>query len=195
MLLWSKARILPVLLAAFSASVVFALLAKDTLVALPTLGTDAGRPLILFAPLLTCMGLAYCLGSSLPSAESTGTRRVTTLDQVLVVCTGLAAVASSTLIATLTAAPSVATAGRNTLFLAGLMLCVRALAGHQFAVITPAAWVIAMTLIGSDPAGHDRPWTVILMPPSHTGALVVAVAVFATGLALLPVRPQVADAE
>lgn len=193
MYLWTRARALPVLAGGLLCTLTFELLARDTLVSLPTLGSDAGRPLILFAPLLTCVALAHCLDSALQAAERTATRRIATLDQGLTLLTGAVSVLTAWLLSVLTAAPSLATAGRNTLFLAGLMLCVRALAGHQFAAITPAAWVITMTLIGADPAGHDRPWTVVLAPADHPQTWIVAAGVFLLGVATVPARPCFTD--
>ncbi|MCM2412589.1 hypothetical protein [Streptomyces sp. RKAG290] len=187
--LWLKTRRLPVLLAGLALYVCLALAAGDMLVSLPSLDGGAGRPLIVFAPLLVCAGLAYSLSSRMPGAEAAAGRPVARFDRWLVVAAGVAAIASAHLVALVVDAPNADTAGRNAAFLIGLMLCARRTAGDHAAALVPAAWVITMTLIGGGGPGRDRAWTVILMPADHVGAAVAAAVVFASGLMAVRVRP------
>ncbi|WP_409471194.1 hypothetical protein [Streptomyces sp. HC307] len=193
--LWLRTRQIPVLAAALVAYAALTAAAGDTMVDLPSLGSDAARPLVLFAPLLACMGLAFCLSSRLPAAEASGSRPVPRFDQALVLITALATVAVAYTVTVLLDASTANTAGRNTAFLVGLMLCARRVAGHQAAAITPVAWVITMMLIGNSGGnGQAQPWSVILMPPDHIPAALTATAMLALGTASAPAAPMLRDA-
>ncbi|MFJ2111662.1 MULTISPECIES: hypothetical protein [unclassified Streptomyces] len=195
MLIWLKTRRIPVLAAALAAYAALTAAAGDTLVNLPSLGSDAARPLVLFAPLLACTGLALSLSSRLPAAEASGSRPIARFDQALVLATVLATVAVSYAVSVLLNAESANMAGRNTAFLAGLMLCARRIAGHQVAAIAPVAWVITMMLIGNSGSnGQPYPWTVILMPPDHIPAALAAIAMLTLGTASSPAAPMLRDA-
>ncbi|MFD3611367.1 hypothetical protein ACFWXA_25480 [Streptomyces atroolivaceus] len=195
MRMWLKTRRAPVLAAALAAYAALTAAVGDTLVDLPSLGSDAARPLVLFAPLLACTGLALSLSSSLPAAEASGSRPVARFDQALILATVLASVAVAYTVSVLLDAGSANTAGRNTAFLAGLMLCVRRMAGHEVAAITPVAWVITMMLIGNSGGdGRPHPWTVVLMPPDHVPAALAATVILALGTASAPAAPVLRDA-
>ncbi|MEW2132668.1 hypothetical protein [Streptomyces sp. NPDC005435] len=195
MRLWLTTRRYPVLAAALAACAALTAAAGDTRVDLPSLGGAAARPLVLFAPLLVCTGLAFCLGSRLPGAEASGSRSVARLDQGLVLGTVLLTAVVAYAVAVLLDAPAAHTVGRNTAFLAGLMLCVRRLAGLQAAAVAPVAWVITVMLVGDSGAnGQPYPWTVVLLPPDHLPAAVAAAATLALGLALAPAAPLLRDA-
>ncbi|MFB7576446.1 hypothetical protein ACIQFZ_34755 [Streptomyces sp. NPDC093064] len=195
MRMWLRTRRIPVLAAALAAYAALTAAAGDTLVNLPSLGSDAARPLVLFAPLLACMGLALSLSSRLPAAEASGSRPVSRFDQALVLATVLTTVAVAHTVTVLLDAQTANTAGRNTAFLVGLTLCARRIAGHQVAAITPIAWVITMMLIGNSGGnGQAHPWTVILMPPDHTPAALTATVMLALGIASAPAAPMLRDA-
>ncbi|GGZ15506.1 hypothetical protein [Streptomyces poonensis] len=195
MRLWLTTRRIPVLAAALVAYATLTAAAGDTLVDLPSLGSDTARPLVLFAPLLTCIGLAFSLSSRLPAAEASGSRPVPRFDQALILITAFAAVAVAYAVTVLLDTPTANTAGRNTAFLVGLMLCARRIAGHQAAAITPVAWVITMMLIGNSGGnGQAQPWSVILMPPDHLSAALTATATLALGTVAAPAAPIIRDA-
>ncbi|MEU9401480.1 hypothetical protein [Streptomyces sp. NPDC048242] len=193
--LWLRARRIPVLAAALAACAALTAAAGDRLVDLPSLGSGAARPLVLFAPLLVCVGLAFSLSSRLPAAEASGSRPVTRFDQALVLAAVLLTVVVAYAVAVLLDAPTANTVGRNTTFLVGLMLCARRVAGHQVAAIAPIAWVITMMLIGNTGGnGQPHPWTVILMPPDHVPAALTAAAMLALGTVAAPAAPLLRDA-
>ncbi|MFJ4922011.1 hypothetical protein [Streptomyces sp. NPDC088725] len=195
MRLWLKTRRISVLAATLVAYAALTATAGDTLVDLPSLGSDSARPLVLFAPLLACAGLALTLDSRLPAAESSGSRPVARLDQALVLTTVLTTVAVAYAVTVLLDTQSANIAGRNTAFLVGLMLCARRIAGHQVAAVVPVAWVITMMLIGNTGGnGQAHPWTVILMPPDHTLAALAATAMLALGTVSAPAAPMIRDA-
>lgn len=181
--LWARTRRLELLAASIVLVLVFALLAGDTRVGLPALGGDGDHPLLLFAPVIVCVGLATSLDSRLPSTEAVGRRDVLLFDRTTV----LAAVLLVAVIGQLTGqglgtlAPE--PLGRDTAFLAGLMLCGARLIGYQAAALVPAAWVIAATVLGSQATGWRRLWTVIHMRPGQGAAEAIAVAVLLFGLA------------
>ncbi|MGZ2359162.1 hypothetical protein LRE75_21045 [Streptomyces sp. 372A] len=190
-----RTRQVPLLALALLAYAVVTAAAGDTVVSLPSLGSEAARPLVLFAPLVVCIGLAHALGSRLPSAEASGRRPVARFDQALVLATVLTAIAVAQAVATLLDASTASTAGRNTAFLVGLMLLARRVAGYQVAVIIPVAWVITMMLIGNTGgSGATQPWTIILMPPDHLPAVVAATVTLALGVVSVPGAPLVRDA-
>ena len=193
--MWLSTRRIGVLAAALAAYAALTAAAGDTLVDLPSLGSGAARPLVVFAPLLACMGLALSLSSRLPAAEASGSRPVPRFDQALVLATVLTTVAVAHAVTVLLDAQTANTAGRNTAFLVGLMLCGRRIAGHQAAAITPVAWVITMMLIGNSGGnGQAHPWTVILMPPDHIPAALTATVMLALGMASSPAAPMLRDA-
>ncbi|MGW5234644.1 hypothetical protein ACWEQU_20695 [Streptomyces nodosus] len=195
MRMWLRTRRLPVLATALAAFASLTAAAGDTLVNLPSLGSDAARPVVLFAPLFACIGLVVCLSSRLPAAEASGSRPVSRFDQALILATVLTTVAVAYAVTVLLDAQTANIAGRNTAFLVGLMLCARRIAGHQVAAIAPVAWVITMMLIGNSGGnGQAHPWTVILMPPGHIPAAITAAAILALGTAAAPAAPILRDA-
>lgn len=195
MLWWVRTRQVPILAVALVAYAALTAAAGDTLVSLPSLGSETARPLVTFAPLLVCIGLAHVLGSRLRSAEASGCRAVARFDQALVLATALISIAVAQTVAVLLDASAASTAGRNTAFLVGLMLVARRVAGYQVAVIIPVAWVITMMLIGNTGGnGETQPWTIVLLPPDHVPAAVAAIAMLALGVASVPAAPLVRDA-
>ncbi|MFE3516084.1 hypothetical protein [Streptomyces sp. NPDC059166] len=196
MRMWLKTRRVPVLAATLVAYAALTAAAGDSLVDLPSLGSETARPLVLFAPLLACMGLTLSLSSRLPSAEASGSRPVARYDQALVLATVLAAIAVAYAVTVLADAPLANTAGRNTAFLVGLMLCVRRVAGHEVAALAPVAWVITMMLVGdAGGGGRPHPWSVVLLSPDHLPAALTAAVALALGTATNPAPPLLRGAE
>lgn len=80
MRLWLTMRQIPLRPAALVAYAALTAAAGDTPVDLPSLGSDAARPLVLVAP-PGCLGLAFSLSSRLPAAEASGSRLSPRYDQ------------------------------------------------------------------------------------------------------------------
>ncbi|MDB1090167.1 hypothetical protein PJ985_21660 [Streptomyces sp. ACA25] len=145
----------------------------------------SGVPLLLFAPLLVCLALLWCLSRRLHSWERTTVRPLALHDAGCLAATAACAAALSLLAGHITDSGLTSAAGRNVLFLTGTALLVWALAGPYAAGMAPVCWVMAVTLFGySGPQG--RSWSVIALPADHRAAAVVAVLVFAAGLASVP---------
>lgn len=83
MILWLKARRIPLLAVGLALYAGVAIAAGSLMAKLPTLtSTGAGGvPLMLFAPLPACVALIFCLESGSPGAEGTASRRVARYDQ------------------------------------------------------------------------------------------------------------------
>ncbi|MGW3747101.1 hypothetical protein ACWD62_43075 [Streptomyces sp. NPDC005146] len=165
MLWWLKARrahqVLPCALAAY---LFLAAAIQDTTALLPSFTTGIDPvPLMLFVPMPLVAGLMLCLESRLPSAEVTATRQVIALDTTLIL--GVVAAANLVSLAAFAALGSTeaATTGRNTAFLVGMMLTVRAVVG-QPAVMAPVLWLVTVLLFGFKPGNDPYPWTVLPEP-------------------------------
>ncbi|MGP4001164.1 hypothetical protein [Streptomyces sp. 8N706] len=102
------------------------------------------------------------------------------LDATLVTATMGAAVATSVAAGLVLDAPQAGTAGRNTLFLTGLMLCGRAVVGQQ-AVMIPVAWLILVVFLGFRPSGDPYAWTIVPEPVGALHAAAGAVLMLLTG--------------
>ncbi|MGW6602190.1 hypothetical protein [Streptomyces sp. NPDC055036] len=179
---WIKARrahtVLPAALTAFALLVI---LVQDTSIILPsTLGTSHVA-LSLFIPIPLTTGLMMCLESRLPAAEASGTRAVQSLDAGLAIVVMGVAVAMSVLAGALFDLPQAGTAGRNALFLTGLMLCGRTLVG-QPAVMIPVAWLVIVVLIGFRNQNTPYPWTIIGEPLGKPHAAAGAILMFIAGI-------------
>lgn len=187
MTLWVKAR-RPVVLAA--AVLVFAMVSAAVggrLVGLPSLsGTGTTTvPLLLFVPLSVCAGVLLSLDGGAQAAEITGARPIAAYDRCLTAVTGATAVGASALAAALRDAPVAVAAGRNTLFLTGLALCVRAVWGSGVGMLIAAGWVVMVTLVGYDAYRAPRVWAVLGLPPADGAGMVLAGCCFAAGLAMV----------
>ncbi|MFG2760690.1 hypothetical protein [Streptomyces wuyuanensis] len=183
-MLWLKARrARATLLAGWGAFVVLLALLHDTRAILPSLTGTAQVALSLFAPVVLIAALMLCLESRLPAAELSAVRRVAILDTVLIVAAMAAALLGSAAVSVLTGAPQAATAGRNTLFLTGLMLCGKAVLG-QPGVMVPVAWLLAVVGGGYRSSGDPYPWTIVPEPLGAWHAAAGAVLVFALGVAV-----------
>jgi hypothetical protein len=104
------------------------------------------------------------------------------MDTGLILCVALTATAIGAVFAQLLGSPAAHAVGRNAVFLIGLMLILRPIMG-QAAVLAPAAWVVAVTLLGRTPAHTPRPWSVLPYPGDDPVMLAVAWLVLAVGTA------------
>ncbi|MFJ4922268.1 hypothetical protein [Streptomyces sp. NPDC088725] len=185
MMWWFKARRAhPVLTAAFGAFVLLLMVFQDNSVVLPSLTGGATQVVLtLFIPIPLVAALAMCLDSRLFSAESTGVRAVTYLDGGLVVGVAGSAVLTSALIGAILGDPAIMAAGRNVVFLTGLMLIARVLLG-QPGTLLPMAWVLVVCLCGFRPGNDAYPWTIIPEPLGAPHAAAAAALMFGAGLAV-----------
>jgi hypothetical protein len=188
---WFAARragtVLPAGLAAY---VLLLVLLRENTAALPSL-FSSGAPvvLVLAAPVPLCAAVLLCLESRSYAAEVSGVRPVRLLDALLVLAVLACAVLAGALAGAVLDSPSVTAAGRNTVFLAGLMLCLRPLAGHRAALV-PACWVLLVVFAGFDRYGHPHVWTVVPRPPSDPYAAVAGALAAVAALTLLLRSPQ-----
>jgi hypothetical protein len=142
-----------------------------------TTGSTVSARLELFVPVIVTAVLMTCLESRLQAPEVSGTRGIPSLDatltiSVMAVCVALAYAAGQ---------PA---AGRNTLFLAGLMLTTRTIIG-QAAVMVPIAWLLAVIFVGYRTPSDPYPWTVVPEPANAPHAAGAALVMLAVGLACL----------
>ncbi|GGV89886.1 hypothetical protein GCM10015535_44790 [Streptomyces gelaticus] len=182
---WIKARrahtVVPI---AFGAYVVLLITFRSGSVVLPSLtGGSTQVALSLFIPIPLLSGLALCLDSRLDAAESTGVRPIRYLDGALVIATVGAAAAASAIVGAAFDDSVTAAVGRNTLFLAGLMLITRPLLG-QPGVLLPVAWLLTVCLCGFRAGNDPYPWTIVPEPLGAPHAAAGAALMFAAGLAV-----------
>ncbi|MBU7596401.1 hypothetical protein JGS22_001780 [Streptomyces sp. P38-E01] len=185
MLWWSTARQLHTVLAGgVAAFLLLLLLFQESTAQLPSFfASSASVVLILAAPVPLCAALMLCLESRLPSAEDTGVRPIRLLDTGVVLAALASALFLSLTVGMLLDSSPVLEAGRNSVFLVGLMLCVRPLAGSR-AVMVPVCWIVVVALMGYDRFGHAHPWTVLPRPLTDVYALAITTFTLVAGLAL-----------
>jgi hypothetical protein len=184
MMWWLAARRAhPYLTSGLGCFAVLILVCRDYLVSLPSITPSGGQVLVmLFVPLPVCVALMMCLESGLRHAEQTGIRPVTRMDNGLILCVALAATAIGAAFAQLLTSPAAHAVGRNAVFLMGLMLIMRPIMGPA-AVLAPAGWVIAVTLLGRTSAHTPRPWSVLPYPGDDPVMLAAAWFALAVGMA------------
>ncbi|MES4907324.1 MULTISPECIES: hypothetical protein [unclassified Streptomyces] len=156
----------------------------DRTMVLPTFtaGSTAGTRVMLFVPVAITVGVMACLEARLPAPELASTRHVPLLDA------GLALTVVSTCVCTAYALGQ-PTAGRNALFLTGLMLCARPLVGQK-AVMMPVAWLLAVLFVGYRTPQDSYPWAILPEPAGAAHATAIAVVAFTIGLASLLRSPR-----
>ncbi|MEE1755715.1 hypothetical protein [Streptomyces sp. SP18CS02] len=175
-------RILPWTLVAFLA---FTLLVRDGVVLMPSLlGGGSAVALTSFAPIPLTVGLMEMLSARLDGPETSGVRGVRALDALLTVAVTLFAVLCGLVLAWPADHPDAAAIGRNSAFLVGLMLCLRAFAGRR-AVMAPVAWLMLAILLGAGRGGRPYAWTVVREPADAWPAALASVLVFLAGAATL----------
>ncbi|MCX4666070.1 hypothetical protein OG453_05245 [Streptomyces sp. NBC_01381] len=186
---WLKARRAGVLCAAL---VAFALLvlAFQGGAAVPVLSLPASAsvsvPLMLFTPVPVVAALAWCLDSRLTEAEDVAVRPVWAHDSALVLAAMATAAGTGLAVSQLagSGAAGASGTGRDAAFLAGLVLCLRPLAG-QAAVMAAPSWLALVVFFGFSPSRDPYPWTVVGQPAGSPSSLVAAALAIAVGLAVL----------
>ncbi|MGW2410124.1 hypothetical protein ACWCXK_37245 [Streptomyces sp. NPDC001739] len=138
--------------------------------------------LLMFTPVPVVVGLVMCLDSRLPSAEASGIRPTHLMDAALSGAAVTGAIALSLVIGTLIGSDQVIAAGRNTTFLVGIALCVRALAG-QPAVMAPVGWIMLVVFFGCRTSSDFYPWTILPEPLNAGHAAAGASLAFVAGIA------------
>ncbi|MFD5574919.1 hypothetical protein [Streptomyces cadmiisoli] len=151
----------------------------DQTVFLPSLtsGSTASARLALFVPVIVTAALMFCIESRLYSPEVSGTRRTTSLDAALTITVVI-------ICATIGYAVGQPAAGRNVLFLTGLMLTARVIIGKA-AVMAPIAWLLTVLFVGFRTANDPYPWTVVPEPADAPYAAAAALIMFTAGLSCL----------
>ncbi|MGP4109717.1 hypothetical protein ACTWP5_02215 [Streptomyces sp. 4N509B] len=159
-------------------------LLQDRVVDLPSFLASSSRPVlfVLMAPVPLCAALMTCLESRLTEAEDSGVRSVRLLDAGLVLAAVAAAGGIGALLGVLLDSSAAPAAGRNAVFLVGLMLCVRAVVGST-AVMAPVVWIFAVILLGMSPTSNAV-WAVLPEPAGDPLAGVAAAVALAAGLTL-----------
>lgn len=184
MTLWLKARRLQaVLLPALAAFAVVVAVAHGQSVRLPSLLAAGGNRVFLLqmTPLIITSTLAHSLAQAVHEVEARAQRRVRALDAALVTALVAAAAVASLLIGTLAGSEEATMAGRNTMFLTGLMLLARTV-HEQAASAVPAGWVLAVMFAGYRDFDRPWPWAVTLHPAGYLPTLAFCLLVLAAGL-------------
>ncbi|MEU8936341.1 hypothetical protein AB0D30_41475 [Streptomyces sp. NPDC048409] len=165
-----------------SAIAVFTLLLSalgDRTVFLPSLanGATASARLSLFVPVVVTSVLMICMESRIHAPEVSGTRRISILDAAL----AITVVIICTAIGWAVGQPA---AGRNVLFLTGLLFTARAIVGKA-AVMVPIAWLMTVLFVGFRTASDPYPWTIVPEPTDATHAVIAALVMFTVGISCL----------
>ncbi|MGC5343469.1 hypothetical protein ACPXCE_18585 [Streptomyces sp. DT24] len=103
----------------------------------------------------------------------------------MIAISGLVALGIGYAVSAVRAAPVAEAAGRNMLFLTGVMLCARWLWDGRIAVLAGITWVIMVTLIGFDAMRQPRVWAVIGLPPRDVAGFAISLSCFGLGILLL----------
>ncbi|MFF3317430.1 hypothetical protein ACFYV5_18260 [Streptomyces sp. NPDC003035] len=175
-----------VILPGFAAFTALAALAHSESVALPGLVTMGGNLLFLMhvTPLIVTGTLAHSLAQRLAEAEDLAARAIQRYDVSLALLSVTASAGAAWVIGRLAHSPAATEAGRNTLFLAGLMLLAGAV-HPQAATAAPVAWVFVVAFVGYRDFRRPWPWAVTLHPAGHLPTFFLCLAVFVGGLAAL----------
>ncbi|MFC8062973.1 hypothetical protein [Streptomyces sp. NPDC057293] len=184
MTLWFKARrVQTALVPALVAFAVLVMVAHDQYVQLPSLLTARGNRVFLMqlVPLIVTSALAYSLAQAVTEIEAVAQRKVRHLDAALITAVMVATLAAGLLTGEISGSTEASMAGRNVLFLAGLMLVVRVF-NEQAATAVPVGWVLAVMFIGYRDFNRPWPWAVTLHPPDYLPTYGLCLSVFAAGL-------------
>ncbi|MEU6453877.1 hypothetical protein [Streptomyces sp. NPDC047065] len=184
MTLWFKARrVQTALVPALVAFAVLVMVAHDQYVQLPSLLTARGNRVFLMqlVPLIVTSALAYSLAQAVTEIEAVAQRKVRHLDAALITTVMVATLAAGLLTGEISGSTEASMAGRNVLFLAGLMLVARVF-NEQAATAVPVGWVLAVMFIGYRDFNRPWPWAVTLHPPDYLPTYGFCLSVFAAGL-------------
>ncbi|WP_149563107.1 hypothetical protein [Streptomyces cacaoi] len=184
---WGKARRLWALvpaLAAFTALVTLSHAgASVPLLSFPAAGT-VPVPLLLFTPVPVVATLVWCLDNRLPEAEASAVRSTAVADTALAVAVCAVASGVGTAVALLSGSTAAVATGRDTAFLAGIVLCLRPPAG-QAAVLAAPAWLVVVVFFGLPSAGPPPVWTVVGHSAAAPLPLTATLLAFVAGLSVL----------
>ncbi|MFB7421200.1 hypothetical protein ACFC18_26470 [Streptomyces sp. NPDC056121] len=185
MIWWCRARLLvPVLLPGLLTFALGLVVARDDAIALPSFFNAGGNRIafVQVLPLMVSSTLAYAMTQRLTEAEALARRPIALLDTGLSAAAGFLALAASVTVWHFGGSQESLAAGRNTLFLIGLML-IAARINSQAATLTPVAWMFAMLFIGFK--DHHRPWfwAVTLHRADFAPTFALCALVFIAGLA------------
>ncbi|MCT9138900.1 hypothetical protein [Streptomyces violarus] len=186
MTLWLKVRrVQAVLLPALAAFALITAVAHDQYVRLPSLLSAGGNRIFLLqlVPLILTSTLAHSLAQAVPEVEATAQRGIRALDMTLIAAIVTAAVLACLAIGTLTGSQEATMAGRNAMFLTGLMLLGRTVR-EQAATALPVGWVFAVMFVGYRDFHRPWPWAVTLHPADFLPTFGFCLLVFAGGLIL-----------
>ncbi|MFD5452064.1 hypothetical protein [Streptomyces sp. NPDC127100] len=184
MTLWFKVRrVQAALIPALMAFVVLVVVAHDQYVQLPSLLTARGNRVFLMqlVPLVVTSALAHSLAQAVTETEAVAQREVRHMDAALIAAVMATSLAASLLTGSISGSPEASTAGRNVLFLTGLMLLARAV-NEQAATAAPVGWVLAVMFIGYRDFDRPWPWAVTLHPADFLPTFGFCLLVFAAGL-------------
>lgn len=184
MTLWLKVRrVQAVLIPALAAFAVVVAVAHDQYIQLPSLLSASGNQVFLMqlAPLIITSALVHSLSQGAPEIEATAKRNTRVLDAVLVTALVAVAALASLVAGTLAGSQEATMAGRNTLFLTGLMLLARAV--HEPAAsAVPVGWVFTVMFLGYRDFHRPWPWAVTLHPADFLPTFGLCLLVFSAGL-------------
>ncbi|WP_053912564.1 hypothetical protein VM636_21880 [Streptomyces sp. SCSIO 75703] len=141
--------------------------------------------LMLFLPVPVCLSVLYCLENALVAAELTAIRRTAAYDRAALVTAGVLAQVAAALCGLLVQTPTAQAAGRNVLFLVGLMLATRAVLGPLAAGAVCVGWLVLVTLVGYGGDLRPHAWTVVLRDSHDVLSGLVSCALFAVGVGLV----------
>ncbi|MFI8952879.1 hypothetical protein ACIGO6_41345 [Streptomyces sp. NPDC053750] len=184
MTLWFKARRVQAALApALLAFAVLVVVAHDQYVQLPSLLTARGNRVFLMqlVPLVVTSALAHSLAQAVTEIEAVAQRKIRNLDAALIAVVMLAAVAAALVTGGVSGSSEASMAGRNVLFLTGLMLMARTV-NEQAATAVPVGWVLAVMFIGYRDFNRPWPWAVTLHPAGHLPTFGFCLLVFIAGI-------------
>ncbi|MFF7737402.1 hypothetical protein [Streptomyces sp. NPDC007984] len=191
MTLWLKVRrVQAVILPAIAAFILITVVAHDQYVRLPSLLSAGGNRLFLLqlVPLILTSTLAHSLAQAVPEIETTARRNIRAMDMTLIATVVTAAVLACLAIGALTGSQEVTMAGRNAMFLTGLMLLGRTVS-EQAATALPVGWVFAVMFVGYRDFHRPWPWAVTLHPADFLPTFGFCLLVLAGGL-ILHTRPH-----
>ncbi|MFF8446498.1 hypothetical protein ACF06Q_02225 [Streptomyces leeuwenhoekii] len=186
MTLWFKVRrahtVLVPALAAFSMMIT---VVHEQYVQLPSLLSAGGNRIFLLqlVPLILTSALAHSLAQAVTEIEATAQRNLRALDAALIAALAATAVLTCLAVGAVSGSQEATMAGRNTLFLIGLMLLGRAVR-EQAATALPVGWVFAVMFVGYRDFHRPWPWAVTLHPADFLPTSGFCLLVFVSGLVL-----------
>lgn len=184
MIWWLKVRRAhPVLSAAVGTFTLLTFVFRDNAVVLPSFSVNAGNSVVLsfFTPLIVVGAVGLSLDARLPSAELTGLRPIGWLDTALVLAVAATVLVGCGAARLLLDSGTAVQAGRNAVFLTGLLLLGRGFFGRA-AIVLPLTWVFTVVFFGRSSGTAYHAWALTGREASDPYALALAAAAFGTGL-------------